>query len=59
MKNTKKNIIRIMIAVTILFGAYLFMLWVANDFDPYFWQIDDCLDSGGRWNDVINQCETE
>lgn len=25
--------------------------------DPFFFQIDSCLDAGGRWNEEINECE--
>ncbi|MBP9050019.1 MAG: hypothetical protein KBC88_05450 [Alphaproteobacteria bacterium] len=40
-------------AVTVPLVALIGLLLV----DPFFFQIDSCLDAGGRWNDEINKCE--
>ncbi len=62
-KNIKQHIVRIVIALIftflIIWGIHSLVIWIVLDFDPYFWQIDGCLDGGGRWNDAINQCDTE
>lgn len=39
------------------FPIYLVALWVTTDFNPYFLQIDSCLDRGGIWLDEVNQCD--
>jgi len=33
------------------------LLW-AHDFNPHFLHIDSCLDSGGRWDYLKNECVT-
>ncbi|MBK9584409.1 MAG: hypothetical protein KA099_03015 [Alphaproteobacteria bacterium] len=50
---------------TVIFGAvfliapYLFFLWAITGFNPYFLEIDSCVDFGGGWNDELNICEYE
>ncbi|MFP4098917.1 MAG: hypothetical protein ACLFP8_06420 [Alphaproteobacteria bacterium] len=41
-----------------LFILYTAVIWVVLDFDPYFLQIDSCLDEGGAWDNVASKCIT-
>lgn len=43
--------------ILLLLVVYHIVLWIALDFDPYFFYIDSCLDLGGSWNEEINDCE--
>lgn len=60
-KNTRELILRAALAtvfaLALFFAGAMVWLWAASGFDPYFMQIDTCLDSGGRWNYETCACE--
>jgi hypothetical protein len=67
MKNTKKTLgfffkIWMYFCTTIVTGIFLLLvfyniaIWVTLDFDPYFMQIDSCMDEGGVWEDDLDVC---
>jgi len=41
----------------LLLMSPMLISWALYGFDPYFFAIDSCLDSGGRWNDATLACE--
>jgi len=60
MKNIKKTLLKLwkiwMILCTFLVTILLSVFIGILIFDPYFFAIDSCQDSGGGWNQEINQC---
>ncbi len=41
----------------LLLVAYYFSLFAIHGFSPDFLQINDCVESGGRWNAAEKRCE--
>jgi len=49
----------LLLAATAVFltGAYFFSLYALHGFSPDFWAINECFESGGRWNHKLRVCE--
>ena len=43
--------------VILMTGGYFFTLYAIHGFNPDFLAIDQCLESGGKWNYEHRQCE--
>lgn len=41
----------------VLTTAYFFSIWAIYGFDPDFLKINQCIESGGRWNADSRECE--
>lgn len=41
----------------LLMAIMTFGIWVALDYDPYFLEIDSCLDAGGVWDETLKHCD--
>lgn len=55
-----KKVFLLLVGISLLFLTfYLFALWFASGFDPYFMQVDFCLDDGGKWNSAAHVCVYE
>lgn len=44
-------------ACTFIITLSLLVFVAFQLFNPYFFQIDTCLDRGGKWNYEIKRCE--
>jgi hypothetical protein len=52
-----KAVFTILGAAVLLVGGYFFSLYAIHGFDPDFLQINECVESGGRWNSKLRICE--
>ena len=41
----------------LVIGGYFFTLYVIHGFSPDFLEINNCVESGGRWNAKERHCE--
>lgn len=58
-KNADKigKLVTIFFSVLIVFGFLSAFIFSAERYEPEFFAIDTCLDSGGRWNYDNKECE--
>ena len=52
-----KVIFMIIGTVILMTGGYFLTLYAIHGFDPDFLAINQCLESGGKWNYDRRQCE--
>ncbi len=52
-----KLVLIFILPLFLLFFFYNFFLFVSHDFNPYFLQIDRCLDAGNVWDHQGNSCK--
>ncbi|MFM8365028.1 MAG: hypothetical protein ACKOAS_07740 [Verrucomicrobiota bacterium] len=52
-----KALISILGAAILLVGGYFFSLYAIHGFDRDFLAINECVESGGRWNHQLRICE--
>jgi hypothetical protein len=52
-----KAMLMLLATAIILIGGYFFTLYAIHGFSPDFLAINQCVESGGRWNYKTRQCE--
>jgi hypothetical protein len=55
--NMKIKLLQILIFFGFVLLLYFILLFILNDYNIYFLQIDTCLDKGGEWDYQNNICE--
>lgn len=52
-----KAVVTLLVAAVLLVGGYYFSLYAIHGFDRDFLAINECVESGGRWNHQLRICE--
>lgn len=52
-----KALLMLVATAVLLVGGYFFTLYAIHGFSPDFLKINECVESGGRWNYKTRTCE--